>query len=75
MSKAYKVIETDNFGGDFPAERFATPYAFTRDDAVWLSNWLNEVMGGPDGPRYWRPVPSDYQLRICNESACKLISN
>jgi hypothetical protein len=72
ISKAYKVIETDNFGRDYPGEKFATPYEFTREDAVGIANWFNETMGGVNAQRYWKAVPSDYQLQPGQEELVRV---
>jgi hypothetical protein len=73
MRKAYKVVETDNFGRDYPGEEFATPYAFTREAAASLANWFNEAMGGVNAQRYWKPVPSDYQLQPGQEVLVRVV--
>ena len=60
----YRIIETDNFDGDYPDEKFATPYALRKDQADVLCVHFNNVMNpGGLGPRYWRVVPADYQLQ------------
>lgn len=54
-----KIVETDNFGGDYPNEKFLnlpnlSPYHAQKiADAI---NW------GASGDRFWKVVENDYVL-------------
>lgn len=65
-----KIIETDNFCGDYLAEHFLGIVSeedgnralwFNEQEAKQLVDILNE-RGGENSPRYWRVVPDDYKL-------------
>lgn len=65
MHPGYKVVETDNFGGDYPNEKFATPYTFwTKEDAKKVADVLNSILN-PDGnqSRYCIVVELPYKLQ------------
>ena len=64
-----KIVNTDNFGGDYPDEVFlagiqetrAAPLSFSKEQAQKIADVLN----GPDAQyntRYWKVVDDDYQL-------------
>ena len=55
-----RVVETDNFGGDYPNERFVSLVISTAD-AVQLAAELNSK-GGDFDPRYFKVVNDDYVL-------------
>ena len=59
----FKVVETDNFGGDYPNEKFATPYSFTRFQARGVAELFNSMFGGEHAPRYWKVVELPYELQ------------
>ncbi len=65
-----KIIETDNFGGDYPAEHFLGCLSdedgnfvqrFNAEQAEAVVNVLN-YLEGQNAPRYWRVVEDDYKL-------------
>lgn len=63
MSNLYYIVETDNFGGDYPDESFVnlppTPYA----QAEKLVALINDIFcSRPDDRRYWKIVREDYKL-------------
>jgi hypothetical protein len=39
----YKIIETDNFGGDYPDEKFVNLPAATKEEAERLADLINEI--------------------------------
>lgn len=65
-----RIVDTDNFGGDYPDEKFlawvdsdgkARPaYFYNEREAVDVCHVLN----GPrlDNARYFKAVPDDYKL-------------
>ena len=57
-----RVVETDNFGGDYPNERFACPYYFNDKEARVVAECFNSLMSGCDAPRHWKVVDDDYEL-------------
>ena len=63
MFTFYRVIETDNFDGDYPNERFVEPLpAMTREQAQAVADAINASV--PENyDRYWRVVDNTYQLR------------
>lgn len=62
---AYKILETDNFDGDYPNEGFVNlPPIANRDNAERICNVINEVLCWHVGfPRYWKVVDEHYELQ------------
>lgn len=59
-----KIIETDNFGGDYPDERFVNLPAMTPHQAEAMAAACNLTFNlDGTGPRIWRAVDDDYQLQ------------
>lgn len=61
---AYKIVETDNFCGDYPDEKFVNlPRIANKDNAECICRTINEVLCWHDGaPRYWKVVDEHYEL-------------
>ncbi len=57
----WRVIETDNFGRDYPDESFVGPCFRSKERAQQVADLINED-AGPNAFRYWRVVPEDYKL-------------
>lgn len=57
-----RVVETDNFNGDYPDESFLTPPGFTKKEAEDIAEKINTQSSGPCAPRYWKVVNDDYTL-------------
>ena len=61
----FRIVETDNFGGDYPHESFLL-YPMKKKDAQRIADAINEAMGGDDmgtaHPRFWKVEPSHYIL-------------
>ncbi len=55
-----RVVNTDNFGGDYPNEYFVSP-VLTEDAAFALADYLNKD-GNDYSPRYYMVVTDDYVL-------------
>jgi hypothetical protein len=56
-----RVIETDNFGGDYPDEKFVGPEEMTEGEATKLCRQMNAGLGS--NPWRWhRVVPDSYVL-------------
>jgi hypothetical protein len=58
----YKIVETDNFNRDYPAEKFlSTPNFKNKDDADSVAEIINRQVTG-NYPRFWKVVTTDYVL-------------
>lgn len=59
----YRVVNTDNFGGDYPDESFASP-SLTRENAKAVADIFNSEHCAEDSsPRFWKVVELPYELR------------
>lgn len=60
-----KIIETDNFGGDYPDEKFLNLPPMTTQHATVVAKAINNGFAGkdPNCRRYWRVVGNDYELQ------------
>lgn len=58
-----KVVETDNFGGDYPNEKFVRDRPCGDDEARAIAIAMNEAYSGPNADRYWKVVADDYVLQ------------
>lgn len=57
----YKVIETDNFAGDYPNESFLNIPLVNEAEAIKIAAAINNSFH-ENSPRYWMAVSSDYEL-------------
>ena len=67
-----KVVSTDNYGGDYPDEKFlcwvdsngkSTHVQFyTKDTADLIAKQLQDIYG-PTAPRFFKVVENDYVLQ------------
>lgn len=55
----YRVVETDNYGGDYPNEKFATPYLLREGEAKQVADLFNKLRCDR---RYWKVVKDGYEL-------------
>jgi hypothetical protein len=56
-----RIIETDNFDGDYPDEKFLALPSLSKDHAQAVANAIND--GFPKNyDRYYRVVPDNYKL-------------
>lgn len=58
----YRIVDTDNFGGDYPNEKFVGEEYASHEEAQAKANRLN----GPDGrysSRYYTVVELPYELQ------------
>jgi hypothetical protein len=61
--KFFKIVNTDNFGGDYPDETFLPLLFYTEDSARRVANAINKELCSDDHAlRFWKVVDSDYQL-------------
>jgi hypothetical protein len=56
----FRVVETDNFGRDYPAESFVTP-CLSREGAEKIADILN-AEAGPHADRFFKVEHEDYKL-------------
>jgi hypothetical protein len=63
MPQFFRIVETDNFGGDYPDEKFVNLPVTTEAKAQVVAKAINSIFGGDDAPRYWKVVPTDYKLQ------------
>lgn len=59
------IVETDNFGGDYPDEkRVNLPSIRRKEDAHELCKMINKLFCNNDfAPRYWKVENHDYKLQ------------
>lgn len=57
-----RIVETDNFGRDYPDEKFLNLPAMSYEEATRVAAAINNVFP-PDYFRYWKVVDNDYKLQ------------
>lgn len=58
-----RIVETDNFGGDYPNEKFLSPLPrMTEEHAKKVAEAINDGLP-EDASRYWKVVGDDYILQ------------
>lgn len=57
-----RIVNTDNFGGDYPNETFLGLPNLPKDDCDAICEILNRN-AGEDCPRYWKTVEENYILQ------------
>lgn len=57
----YKIVNTDNFGGDYPDEKFIDLPRMDKESCQLIANIVNESTGR-DCSRFWKVVHKDYAL-------------
>ena len=55
-----RIVDTDNFGGDYPNEQFVL-WELPQQAAEEIASILNRTEG-PHSPRCYKVVPNDYVL-------------
>ena len=55
-----RIVDTDNFGGDYPDERFLL-WEMPKEDAEAICKILNRRMD-VNAPRFYKVVENDYVL-------------
>lgn len=58
----YKIVETDNFAGDYPDEKFVNIPALPKEKAEAIAEAINAAFTD-DCPRYWMVRFEDYKLQ------------
>lgn len=56
-----RIVETDNFGRDYPDETFVPIPAMSEEDAKVVADIINRS-AGPQSFRFWKVVDTDYEL-------------
>lgn len=58
-----KIIETDNYGGDYPDEKFVNLPTMNPEYAEKICKAINDCLcRDSTSRRYWRVVLDDYEL-------------
>lgn len=57
-----KIVETDNFGRDYPDEKFIKLPPLNKELADKLCEAINKAWSGDYSPRFWKVVEDDYIL-------------
>ena len=57
-----RIVETDNFGGDYPDEKFLNLFYMGKEAAQKVADAINEA-ARPNASRFWKVVLNDYQLQ------------
>ena len=58
-----RVVNTDNFNGDYPDEQFLTPAGLSTGDAHTVAEIMNRTFSGPNASRFWVVVENGYKLQ------------
>lgn len=59
----WKIIDTDNFGGDYPNERFVEPLPLMSEKQADMLCYLINSFTRENNNRFWKAVPTDYKLQ------------
>jgi hypothetical protein len=57
-----RIIKTDNFGGDYPDEKFLNLPALPVEQCTRIATVINDALG-KTASRYYRVVDDDYVLQ------------
>ncbi len=57
-----KIVDTDNFGRDYPNETIIAEGITWKPFAETMCQALNNKYGGDYAPRYYKVVEDDYKL-------------
>jgi hypothetical protein len=56
-----RIVETDNYGGDYPDEKFLNLPRMSKEHAKAVCDAINK--GFTNHHRYWKVVENDYELQ------------
>lgn len=56
----YRIVETDNYAGDYPDEYFVNLPSMSKEHAEYIAQAINKVLCRN---RYWAVKPDDYKLQ------------
>jgi hypothetical protein len=63
LPRRYQIVNTDNFGGDYPNERFVENLpAMNKKQAEVICSAINSTLH-PSSARWYRVVPEGYVLQ------------
>lgn len=57
----YRIVETDNYGGDYPNESELALPRMSKEKAEHIASAINESF--VNGYRYWKVVEEGYELQ------------
>lgn len=57
-----RIVETDNFGGDYPDESFVNIPSVSKEHATRICEAINDSCSSDHDPRWWKIVEDDYKL-------------
>ncbi len=61
---AFRIVNTDNYGGDYPNERFIGLPSMSREAAEEIAAVINKHLCNSEYcTRYYKVVPADYALQ------------
>lgn len=58
-----KIVDTDNFGGDYPDEKVIAEGITNERFAKIMCRALNDSFSGETAMRFYKVVPDDYVLQ------------
>ncbi len=58
----FRIVETDNFDGDYPDEKFVNLPETTEEKAQKIADIINECHSGGRADRWWKVVEMPYRL-------------
>lgn len=70
MSNDWGVVDTDNYAGDYPAEKFVLACWHTKECCEAVAKALNNETG-PEASRYFKVVQAPYELQPGLEALVK----
>jgi hypothetical protein len=62
VAPGIKLVNTDNYGGDYPNEYFLNAWFGTKEHAQEVADLLNKAMG-QHADRWWKVVDAGYKLQ------------
>lgn len=62
--KGWRLVDTDNQGGDYPNEKFIDIYCMSEEHAKAIAKAINDGYGD-ESPRYTKVVKDTYTLQPC----------
>ena len=62
MSDRFKIVDSDNFCGDYPDEKFVNMPVTSEEGCKEIAEIINRECSGSDAPRHWKVVKEDYKL-------------
>ncbi len=59
----YRIVETDNFGGDYPDEKFVNLPGLRKSEADSIAKAINDTLCNDCYDRYWMVKENGYKLQ------------